>query len=239
MRSKTPISLGKSKGTINAGASNESSNTLQDISTAVNKSFKSGMTGTSGPSSLTGTKIKANLYTLKPIATSVNRKLGTPNSKSKNEIKNLLLFQPHNNYTKNFMKKKSIDGVTNQHKDSKSTSKERHSVSTNVNRMIPFNLDNSHNLNTDSNIGVSSNNKVNHNNSNMNINVGNVNINLNNKTSNLTTINSYAGKRFDDRKLSILDIGGDGPLIDIESLIIAGQENMKKSDYRKLIIFIF
>lgn len=195
----------------NTGASNESSNTLQDISTAGNKSFKSGFSmgsGTSGTSSLTGTKIKANLSSLKPIANSVNKKLGTPNSKSKSELKNFI-FQPHNNYTKNFMKKKSIDVVTIQPKESKSTSKER----------IQGN-----------NISVNLSNKGNLNNNNMNINVGNVNINLNNKMSNLTTINTYSSKRVDDRKLSILDIAGDGPLIDIESLIVAGQENLKKAN---------
>jgi hypothetical protein len=193
------------------GASNDSSNTLQDISTAGNKSFKSGFSmasGTSGATSMTGTKIKANLSSLKPIANSVNKKLGTPNSKSKNELKNFI-FQPHNNYTKNFMKKKSIDVVTVQAKDSKSTSKERIQGS---------------------NISVSLSNKGNLNNNNMNINVGNVNINLNNKMSNLTTINTYSSKRVEDRKLSILDIGGDGPLIDIESLIVTGQENMKKAN---------
>jgi hypothetical protein len=204
------------------GASNESSNTLQDVPTAANKSFKSGFSmggsGTSGPSSLTGTKIKANLSSLKPIANSVNKKLGTPNSKSKNELKNFI-FQPHNNYTKNFMKKKSIDVVTIQAKDSKSTSKERI---------------------TGNNISLSLSNKGNLNNNNMNINVGNVNINLNNKMSNLTTINAYTSKRIEDRKLSILDIAGDGPLIDIESLIVAGQENMKKTNEQsKILFFLF
>ncbi len=182
--------------------------------------------------------IKANTNTIQTSSSNnlhniKYKKIGTPINSSKIDMKQFLMQNQQNNYTKKFIKKRSIDNLNNigkkkeamdLEKDKKSNSQERndslhrmtsstinnnqilHTQESNCNNSFLNNTSNSNNItNRDNNILASKNN-------NLNINLSNVNINVNNNVSSLNN-NLIVDKKFEQRKLSILDVGGVVPLI--------------------------
>ena len=156
----------------------------------------------------------SNPYLNKVINKNLKPKNNLTYKTPKQDIKNFIMFNQNNNYTKKFIIKQTIE---NSHIYKKSNSKEAKVIK----NLLKGDKENSmnncdkHELNNKSP------------GSKLNINVQNVNISLNNNL-NLNDEN----KRFDDRKLSILDIGG-APLINIDNNIHSEEDYINvKEDSR-------
>lgn len=173
-----------------------------------------------------------NSFNLNNTSLMGNKKVGTPNNKNtKNGIRNLILFnQNNNNYTKKFIQKHSVDLNNSRKGDRLSNSKDRslNNLSGFSNNSGPTEKPSHKNGfdNISAPLDVISKDNAFAAGSNLNINVSNVNINVNNNinqtgslnnknthTSNNNTNNINKVKVInDDRKFSILDIGGNTPL---------------------------
>jgi hypothetical protein len=146
-----------------------------------------------------------------------NSKNSTPNNKtSKQDIKNFIMFNQNNNYTKKFIIKQTIE---NSGLYKKSNSKDHKLIKS----LLKGEKENGCNISEKEealNVKAAENK--------LNINLQNVSINLSNNLNLKDEI-----RKFDDRKLSILDIAG-GPLINIDNIINTDENQTPDKNSGKL-----
>jgi hypothetical protein len=145
----------------------------------------------------------------------------TPNNKTaKQDIKNFIMFNQNNNYTKKFIIKQTIE---NSGLYKKSNSKDNKIIKS----LLKGEKENGCNISDKEEV---LNNKVAE--DNLNLNLQNVNISLNN---NLNLKNEI--RKYDERKLSILDIGG-GPLINMDNILHSDDGHTPEKNLGKFFLIL-